>query len=180
MRQSVRGTSTNDALRGCVSNGKAWGSAERIAQRLGRGYLRGLHRGVYAVGYRQLRREGRLLAGVLACGRGAVLSHRSAAALWDLRPTTRPTIDVTAPRTRHRRRGIDLHLSRRLEPDQRTVVEGIPCTTVARTLVDLAAVLERTGLERAWARAAMLGLLDVRHVQQVLASGHGRRGAGVV
>src|SRR6266576_2531113 len=117
-------------------------SPRAITGRIARGGLVVLHRGVYGVGHGALRPEGRWLAAVLACGPDAVLSHRSAAALWDLRPTTRPTVDVTAPRTRHRRPGIDLHLSRCLEPHHRTEHMRIPTTTVARTLVDLAAVLD--------------------------------------
>src|SRR5205823_5583474 len=133
---------------------------------------------VYAAGHRALTAQGRWLAAVLACGPDAVLSHRSAAALWDLRPTTRASIDVTAPRTRHRRPGIDLHHSRCLEPDHRTEHRRIPCTTVARTLVDLASVVDEAGLERAWRRAEMLGILDVAAIRGVLGNGHGRPGAG--
>jgi very-short-patch-repair endonuclease len=139
-----------------------------------------LHRGVYAVGHGELRPEGRWLAAVLACGPGAVLSHRSAAALWDLRPATRPTIDVTAPRTRVGRPGIDLHLSRCLQPHYRTEHKRIPTTTVARTLVDLAGVVETTGIERTLHRAEMLDLLDVQAVQDALSHGRGRRGAGAL
>jgi len=153
-------------------------SPKAITDRLGRGGLHSLHRGVYAVGHRALASHGRWLGAVLACGPDAVLSHRSAAALWDLRPTTRTAIDVIAPRTRHRRSGINLHLPRCLEPRHRTEHNGIPCTTVARTLADLGAVIDHTAVERAWHRAEMLGLLDVRAVEQTLGSGHGRRGAG--
>ena len=139
-----------------------------------------MHRGVYAAGHGVLRPEGRWLAAVLACGPDAMLSHRSAAALWDLRPTTRATIDVTAPRTRTGRPGIDLHLPRSLESQHRTEHKRIPCTTVARTLVDLAGVLEHTGIERAWQRAEMLRLLDVDAVHQAMSNGQGRRGAATL
>ena len=139
-----------------------------------------MHRGVYAVGHRALAPHARWLAAVLACGPDAVLSHRSAAALWDLRPTARAPVDVIAPRSRHRRPGIDLHLSRCLEPEHRTEHKRIPCTTVARTLVDLASVLDTTGIERAWRRAGMLALLDVHAVQDALSNGHGRRGTATV
>jgi uncharacterized protein DUF559 len=116
---------------------------------------------------------------VLACGTDAVLSHQSAAALWDLRPTSRNAIDVTAG-VLHRHPGIDSHRSRCLEPRHRTEHRGIPCTTPARTLVDLAAVLDRAGIERAWHRAEMLDLLDVRAVEHALDNGRGRRGAARV
>jgi very-short-patch-repair endonuclease len=155
-------------------------SAKEITDRLARGALHSLHRGVYAVGHPVLTAQGSWLAAVLAYGPDAVLSHRSAAALWDLRPTAQTAIDVIAPRGRHRRRGINLHLTRCLVPEQRTESKGIPCTTVARTLVDLGSVGDDTGVERAWRRAEMLGLLDVGAVHDALGTGHGRRGASVV
>ena len=149
-----------------------------IGGRLARGGLVPLHRGVYAAGHGMLRPQGRWLAAVLACGPGAVLSHRSAAALWGLRPTTRPAVDVTAPRTRTGRPGIDLHLPRCLEPEHRTEQNGIPCTTVARTLADLGAVIDHAAVERAWHRTEMLGLLlDVRAIEHALGGGRGRKGA---
>jgi very-short-patch-repair endonuclease len=152
-------------------------SPKAITDRLARGGLHSLHRGVYAVGHRALAPHSRWLAAVLACGPDAVLSHRSAAALWDLRPTARAAIDVIGPRTRHRRHGINLHLPRCLEREHRTEHNGIPCTTVARTLADLGAVVDHTAIARAWHRAEMLGLLDVRAVEHTLGSGRGRQGA---
>jgi very-short-patch-repair endonuclease len=152
-------------------------SPKEVTDRLARGILHSLHHGVYAVGHRALAPRSRWLAAVLACGPDAVLSHRSAAALWDLRPTTRAAIDVIAPRTRHRRDGIDLHVPRCLDPEQRTEQHGIPCTTVARTLADLGAVIDRTAVERACHRAEVLGLLDIGAVERTLGSGRGRQGA---
>src|SRR5437763_11063001 len=57
--------------------------------------LHPIHRGVYAVGHRRLSREGRYLAAVLACGDGAVLSHRAAAEMWGLLAPGSGQIDVT-------------------------------------------------------------------------------------
>jgi hypothetical protein len=74
-----------------------------------------MHHGVYALGHPVLRREGRRLAAVLACGPNAVLSHRTAAAHWDLLRTDQTRIDVTAPRGRHGAPGIRLHRSRSLD-----------------------------------------------------------------
>src|SRR3954447_14557430 len=65
-----------------------------VERRIEAGRLHRLHRGVYAVGHTIVNRNGRYLAAVLACGPGAVLSHRSAAALWGIRPTAAPRIDV--------------------------------------------------------------------------------------
>src|SRR5687768_6992809 len=83
--------------------------------------------GVYAVGHRVLRQEGRLMAAVLLGGDGAVISHRAAAAWWGLRATTSALIDVTTPHGRRRRAGIRWHRAA-LAPQDRTVHDGIPIT----------------------------------------------------
>ncbi len=109
-----------------------------IDRRLRAGRLHLLHPAVYSVGHRLIPREGRWMAAVLASGPEAVLSHWSAAALWMIRPNSRTRIDVTVP---HRSRSSDLihrHLSE-VPADERTVEEGIPVTTVPRTILDLAA-----------------------------------------
>jgi predicted transcriptional regulator of viral defense system len=87
-----------------------------IAERIRTGRLHRIHRGVYALSPARLRIEGYWLAAVLACGPGAVLSHRSAAALWELRPSAATAIDVTlAVRSgRAKRKGIRVHRTRRL------------------------------------------------------------------
>ena len=78
------------------------------------------------------------MAAVLSAGPGAVLSHRSAAALWGVRPTARMRVEITAPR--RSRYAIEVHQAR-LARDEVMMHDGIPVTTPARTLVDLAAVL---------------------------------------
>ena len=90
------------------------------------GRLQLLYRGVYGVGHRSLRTEGRRLAAVLACGPGAVLSHKSAASHWDLLRTDQTRIDVTAPRGRHGAPGIRLHRTRSLDAQDTTSHQGIP------------------------------------------------------
>jgi predicted transcriptional regulator of viral defense system len=120
-----------------------------IAHRLATGRLHCFHVGVYAVGHTALSYRGRWMAAVLACGPGAVLSHRSAAAHWGLRPSDRARVDVTVPwGSRARRPGIDVHRVRRLFHEDRTVEEGIPITAVPRTLLDLAEVVSRDRLDR--------------------------------
>jgi len=117
--------------------GAGW-SEGAIKKRIASGRLHGLHAGVYSVGHRLIRREGRWMAAVLASGPDAVLSHRSAAALWELREDSRAAIDVTTP---HRSRSwchICRHVSR-TPADEVTIKEGIPVTTVPRTIFDLAA-----------------------------------------
>jgi very-short-patch-repair endonuclease len=148
-----------------------------IDHRVAAGRLHPLYPGVYAVGHRAVARRGRWMAAVLSCGPGAVLSHQSAAALWDLRRTTRSAVDVTAPvRGRRRRPGIVLHQVRRLHPDDHRYREGIPVTTVARTLLDLAETVPRAALERAWEQAERLHLLDIRDAEEACKRSPGRRG----
>jgi predicted transcriptional regulator of viral defense system len=144
---------------------KPLGIAARVAQkRAAKGQLHRIHRGVYSlVPLPLLSIRGRLLAAVLACGPGAALSHRSAAALRDLRRSDQAVIEVTVP---HRRaqshRGVRVHRSTTLTAADVTTVDGIPVTTVARTIADLADVLPERALERALEQAASLGVLDGR------------------
>ena len=123
--------------------------AGAIKHRLACGRLHEVHRGVYAVGHSVLSMRGRWMAAVLAAGPGAVLSHRSAAALWGIRNGT--AIEVTTPH-RVRRPGIRAR-GATLPPDEITTRAGIPVTTVARTLLDLAAVLARHDVESAFHEA---------------------------
>jgi very-short-patch-repair endonuclease len=112
--------------------------AGAIGRRLRAGRLHQLHPGVYSVGHGLVRREGRWMAAVLACGPGAVLSHWSAAALWMIRPNSRTRIDVTVPHPSRSSALIRRHVSR-VPGDERGVEEGIPVTSVPRTILDLAA-----------------------------------------
>jgi very-short-patch-repair endonuclease len=150
-----------------------------IQHRLSIGRLHVLHRGVYAVGHRKVSATGREMAAVLACGPGAVLSHRAAAALWGLRPSSSARIDVTAPRQLGRRAGIRLRVSR-LARDERTTVDGIPVTTVPRTLLDLATELRQHELERAIDQAEVLRLTDPLSLPALLERYPGRRGTATL
>lgn len=78
------------------------------------------------------------MAAVLACGPAALLSHRSAVELWGaMTPSGRP-VSVTTPGSLRQRAGISRHSSQALQAEDMTVVRGIPCTSVARTLLDFA------------------------------------------
>lgn len=145
---------------------------------LRRGRLRPLHRGVYALGHAALRAEGRWLAAVLACGDDAVLSHRSAAALWGLRSTAAANIDVTAPRSRGSRDGISVHRSRRLTQSDVTVQMAIPVTSVPRTLLDLSVAVSLGDLESATATALRQRLTDTAELESALGRHRGHRGIG--
>ncbi|MBE2315670.1 hypothetical protein DVA67_006770 [Solirubrobacter sp. CPCC 204708] len=109
------------------------------------GHLHEKHRGVYAVGHRELTVEGRWLAAVKACGEDAALSHYAAAALWGLVEWDGRRIDVTAP-TRREQQGISTHRTTR--PD-RVLPHNIPVTSVLRTLDALASVLPFKPFRRA-------------------------------
>ena len=152
-------------------------SKDAASKRVAAGRLYRVHEGVFAVGYPLLSSHGRRLAAVLACGPNAVLSHRSAAALWGLREDRRTSIDVTAPNRRGRiPRCIDAHRDGALTGVDRTVLHGIPCTTVPRTLLDLAAVIPVWELKKAISEAEVLRLLDHAAVRQLIKRSRGRRG----
>ncbi|MGH2991739.1 MAG: type IV toxin-antitoxin system AbiEi family antitoxin domain-containing protein [Solirubrobacterales bacterium] len=156
-------------------------SASGVRSRVAAGRLHRLHPGVYAVGHPLLSARGRWMAAVLACGPRAVLSHRSAAALWGLLPSSRAAIDVAAlSRPARDRAWVDVHRAGTLESDDVTRVDGIPCTSVARTLLDLAGVVERRSVERAYEQAEVLGVLDVSAVEAVLTRSFRRPGSAVL
>lgn len=138
--------------------------------------LRGLHRSVYAVGHTRLVPEGRRLAGVLACGEGAVLSHRSAAAHWGLTRVEQRLIDVSAPRSRERTNGVRLHRPRLLHPIDVTVHESVPITTVSRTLLDLAGAVPFGVLERAFNQAMVIDRLDTDEMRGAIDRAGRKRG----
>jgi hypothetical protein len=129
-----------------------------VQHRTRTGRLRQLHRGVYAVvGPQLLTRHGHWMAAVLACGPGAALSHRGAAALWRIRGGTK--LEVTLPRGKKPRKGIQLHWAN-LPDDEVTTHHGIPTTTVPRTLLDFAAVVQRHEFRSALRQAEQLRLTD--------------------
>jgi very-short-patch-repair endonuclease len=140
------------------------------------GQLHRLHREAFAVGHGRVGQLGHWHAAVLACGEGALLSHRSAAALWSLTRQRSPAVDVTASARRQFRPGRDgirLHRGRLYEGD-RTERSGIPVTSVARTLFDLAEVVDSRQLRAAWEEADRLGLLRLLDVERVCEQGYGR------
>jgi hypothetical protein len=118
------------------------------------------------------------MAAVLACGPNAVLSHRSAADHFGLRPCSRSAVDVTAPgRAGKQRKGIDVHRATSLDEGDVTTVRGIPTTTVARTLLDLATTIDKPGLERAVEQAEKLRIFDLAAVVDLTKRAGKRRSA---
>lgn len=163
---------------GVVARGQleAVGLARRaIEHRLETGRLHLVHRGAYAVGHRNITGKGWYMAAVLAIGADADLSHRSAGDLWAIRRTSRRRVDVTAPRRIDSRREIETHFAV-LPPDETTVLDGIPVTTVPRTLFDLASVLTLHELERAFEQSEALRLTDPLSVEDILNRYPGRPG----
>jgi predicted transcriptional regulator of viral defense system len=110
-----------------------------IKRRVAAGRLHVLHRGVYAVGHTAITQWGRWMAAVLASGEGAVLSHGSAAALWGIWGAGMAETHVTVPRKTGSRRSIRRHFGV-LAEDEVTVRDGIPVTSAARAVLDLAGV----------------------------------------
>jgi hypothetical protein len=121
------------------------------------------------------------MAAVLAYGPRAVASHAAAAGLHSLRQDNCAKTDISLPLQSARSRpGIHAHAAATLRPSDVTTRHGIPCTTVARTLLDLADVVPRRQLERAVEQAEMLRVFDLAELHDVLARANGRRGAVVL
>jgi very-short-patch-repair endonuclease len=152
-------------------------SAGAIKSRVAARRLQRLWRGVYAFGHSELRPEGRLLGAVFACGYGSVLSHRSAADRWGILRTNRPAIEVTvsARGTRAKQPNIDLHCVRNLDARDVTILGGIPITTVARTLVDLCAVVPLRQIEKALEQSYVLRLIAPGSIEEALGRARGRK-----
>jgi predicted transcriptional regulator of viral defense system len=148
-------------------------SAQAIWRRVRSQRLHRLYRGVYAVGHEALAPRGRYLAAVLACGREALLSHRAAGAIQGLLRSS-GVIEVTAARGCKPRAGIVVHRSRLIHRHDRDEVDGIPCTSVARTLVDLADLLTEERLAKAVHQAEVLRVFDLGALERARAPG--RRG----
>lgn len=129
------------AQHGVVSRGQLLGlgiDSDAIKRRVRAGRLHPIHAGVYAVGHTAITRQGRWMAAVLASGDGAVLSHQSAAGLWGIWGSGAGETHVTVPRKTRSGRSIRRHFSV-LPDDERTVLAGIPVTSAARAVLDLAA-----------------------------------------
>ena len=154
-------------------------SMSAVHSRAATGRLHRIHHTVYSlVPKEMLTRNGLYMAAVLACGPGAVLSHRSAAALHGLRDWGHTKIEVTVPkRSRRSHNGIQVHCSTTLTEKDVTVVSGIPTTTIARTLLDLGDVVTPRQLERSFDQAEILEALDLNAINDQMARNPTRRGA---
>lgn len=150
-------------------------SKDSITARVRSGRLHRIHRGVHAVGHAGLADEGRWMAAVLACGDGAVLSHRSAAVLWGMLGRQAGPVHVTVPTRggRRARSGIRIHRSPHLPGAATARRHGIAVTTPQRTLEDLRRELAPGELRRAIREAEIAGLaVDARALAPDRASSH--------
>jgi predicted transcriptional regulator of viral defense system len=148
-----------------------------IEAALAEGRLSPIHEEVFAVGHMRVPRRGYWWAAVLAYGPGAVLSHQSAVVLWGLRRRRRAPIHVTARCGRQgvrRRQGIWIHRCK-LRAEEATAHEGIPVTTVARTLFDFAEVAPYEELRKTAEAADRRNLLRLRELESICERGRGRR-----
>jgi len=148
-----------------------------IAVRVRQGHLHSLFHATFAVGHRAITRQGRMHAAVLACENGATLSHGSAAELLGLWDKQLPVLEVIPPDWSGRKiDGIRWHRVRLPEADEVEVREGIRCTTVPRTIIDMAGNTGWAQLRRLVERAAIMRQLDVEQIDLILSRGR-RRGA---
>jgi very-short-patch-repair endonuclease len=137
-----------------------------ISRAASSGRLHRIFHGVYAVGHPRLTERGRWMAAALACGRETVVSHRSAGALLELLDKGPVVIDVIAPPERGRKiDGIRFHRVRPPRLEETGTVDGIPCTSPARTLVDLAGTVGDWTLGSAFERAAQRRILDIAAIE---------------
>lgn len=147
-----------------------------IRRRVQKGHLHRVHVSVYAVGHAGATLQARIMAAVLAGGDGAVASHWASAALhgfvrWDDR-----RVDVTAPGTAGRSRpGIRFHRSRTVDRRDVTRVDGIPTTTAARALLEIAPQLSDRRLKRVVRQAQAEKAANVRQIADVVRRANGRK-----
>jgi very-short-patch-repair endonuclease len=150
---------------------------QAILRRLESDRLHRLHPGVYAVGHWALTSHSHDLAAVFACGPHALLSHRAAGRRLGLLRSGAP-IEVTAPRGCKPKPGITIHRTRLIHPDDRSMVDGIPVTSVARTIVDLADVQGDRLLAAVVNEAEVRRVFDLTAIEETLSRLPGRRGQG--
>jgi very-short-patch-repair endonuclease len=154
-------------------------SSKMIERRAAGRQLVRLHAGVYAVGHARLCREGHWLAAVLAVGPQAVLSHRDAAALHGLRrPGDHARWEVTTTTRSVSTKTIRVFNTVGLDASDVTTVQGIPATSIARTLVDLAATVPTQQLHKALNEAERLRLADLSEIEGALHRTRHRNGHG--
>ena len=155
-------------------------SEEWIKRKLRAGWLHVVFRGAYAVGHKRISWQGRYRAALLSCGPTALLSHRSAVRWHNLKRWSGGAIHVTVPGggREDRQPGLVIHRVRNIREADKTVVDGLPVTSVARTLLDMAPIVRRETLDELLEAAENAKLLDVNACTAVC--GKGRRGSAAL
>jgi Protein of unknown function (DUF559) len=152
-----------------------------VESRVRRGFLIRLYPGGYAVGHPPITQEAHWLAAVLACGDGAVLSHRSAAALHGIRQTSSPRIHITARSRRgYTLENVVVHRATTLQPVDRDEIRAIPVTSLPRTIIDLATCVPESALEYAIHTAERRRKLTPADLRQALARLRGVNGTAAI
>jgi very-short-patch-repair endonuclease len=153
-----------------------------IARRRQKGILRPVHHGVYLFGAAPLLPGARELAAVLASGDSALVSHRSAAALWRIAaPAEDDVVDITVVGSRRRPRdGIVVHRTPAIDPADRALLRGIPITSPARTVLDFAAGASSDELERGIAEAYALRLTTEAELKRTIERNPHRAGVAAL
>jgi hypothetical protein len=155
---------------------RGW-TKEEIDWRIRKGRLHRVHAGVYSLGPRQLlTRQGWWMAAVLASGPDALLSHWSAASLWLIRPNSRSRIEVTVPHRSRSSKAVYRHISH-VPPDERTLKDGIPATSVHRTIYDLSSTVSTDDVIAMIKEAEYLNLYDRLSLWDLLERYPARRGS---
>ena len=167
--------------RGLISHGqlRAIGLGRgAIEHRLANGRLHRVRRGVYQVGHSAAPPMAREIAALLAHGPGSVLSHRTAAVLWQLLSPSNGPVSVTiVGRDCGRRPGVRHHRVRRVATADLGRRAGLPVTAPARTLLDLASVTAPRELERAANEAFVRQLANMGDLRSLLERSRGRPGS---
>jgi len=151
-----------------------------VRRRVASGRLIPTVRGVYAVGHTARGRDTSRWEALLAHGPGAVLSHRTAAAVWGIAGEGRRTEVTVTRRVGAASDDFAVHRTRTLPPADVTHHEGLRLTTVTRTLIDLAPSLTDQRARRTLEEADIRGLLDLSALEQALAQANGRAGTGTL
>jgi very-short-patch-repair endonuclease/uncharacterized metal-binding protein len=151
-----------------------------VDQRLRAGRLRVCHPGVYRVPGAPSTNRQKAMAACLWLGDLAAVSHVTSGALLRLDGIRRPQLHVTS--TINRDAPFHLHRVRRLDQIDRVTVDGIPCTSATRTLIDCAGLLDEEQLEIAFESARRMGLTSVPFLSKrfVELGGRGKPGSGAV
>jgi hypothetical protein len=151
-----------------------------ISKRVARGTLHRVGPGVYALGHDALSREGRWLAGVMAAGDGALLSHLSAGQLCEVSRFAAPLIEVVSTQRRRPRPGFRFHRARSLHPRDVSSHRGIRVTSMHRLLVDLSAVLTPHQEANVIHEAAYRGRFVESATRDAMGRAFGRHDLGVL